>query len=288
MARADEPAVARPSCPAPASPRSMIVTAQPGLRQVVGAGRPDDPAADDDHPYAGDGSCADAHRERVGGVEDQGRLGVDVGRPPDARDRSGRSTTRYRPLEDAADEALLPPDLPLARACRRRPGRRAWRWCRSRRGSGRRPCRGRGRSSCCRPGDRRRAEQLDVVDLAAVVAADPRSASSAWRISPGDVGQPLEVGQVDRLAVVPRPGRTSCRPRRRRPTTVPRPGDVDRHVLGEPVARRRCRSRRGSAASRVAATTPTGVSIRCVPGPIRPRWARATATPIVPWPHMPR
>ena len=35
-------------------------------------------------------------------------------------------------------------------ACRRHSGTRAWRWCRCRRGSGRRPCRGRARSSCCR------------------------------------------------------------------------------------------------------------------------------------------
>ncbi len=55
-------------------------------------------------------------------------------------------STRVAAREHAADDALLSPRVRRARACRRRRGRRAWRWCRCRRASGRRRRRGRARN----------------------------------------------------------------------------------------------------------------------------------------------
>src|SRR6266511_3433251 len=58
-------------------------------------------------------SCGNARAEGIGGVEDQRRLGHHVRRPGDARDDAALDDARH-PLEDAADDALLTPDLPLA------------------------------------------------------------------------------------------------------------------------------------------------------------------------------
>src|SRR2546430_1369676 len=55
-------------------------------------------------------SCRDAELERVIRTEDQGRLRTDVGRPGDPRDDPA-ALDAHRTLEDAADDALLPPDL---------------------------------------------------------------------------------------------------------------------------------------------------------------------------------
>ena len=38
----------------------------------------------------------------------------------------------------------------------------------------------------------------------------------------------------------------------------------------------------------VQPTVPTGVSMRCTPGEILPRYCKVAITPMVPWPHMPR
>ena len=56
-----------------------------GVGQVVGAGRADDAAADDDDRSVPT-HAADAHAERVVRIEHQRRLGGDVGRAGDARD----------------------------------------------------------------------------------------------------------------------------------------------------------------------------------------------------------
>ena len=96
--------------------------------------------------------------------------------------------------------------------------------------------------------------------------------------APGEVGEPLDVGERQLLAVVARRGRTSCRPRRRRRRRGPMPGTstvtpcahaVARHVLdGDAVV----------VVERRPSTTPTGVSSRCVPGSIRPRCASVTTS----------
>ena len=98
----------------------------PVARQRPGARRPHDPGADDDRPPPA--HEPDPHPERVVGLEDQGRLGVDISSPPDRRDDLVRPGPRLvRPGEDAADDALLPVRRPPGRASRRPPGRRAWR-----------------------------------------------------------------------------------------------------------------------------------------------------------------
>ena len=73
-------------------------------------------------------------------------------------------------------------------ACRRRRGRRAWRWCRCRTASGRRPCRGRARSCGCSRRWRPTAEQLDVVDF-----ADGPAAFDGLADAPGEIGQRFDV-----------------------------------------------------------------------------------------------
>ena len=62
----------------------------------------------------------------------------------------------------------------------------------------------------------RRAEQFDVVDLGAVRAGDALLLQGLPD-PPGEVGQRFDAAQVELLAVVAARGRTSCRPRRRRP-----------------------------------------------------------------------
>ena len=189
-------------------------------------------------------SCSwpDPHREGVGRVEDQGRLGVDVGRARGSRAGPGRPSTRAEPSKTLPMMLSCRQTCALARACRRRPGRRAWRWCRCRRASGRRPCRGRGRSSCCRrPGasagrtarcGRSRRRRRPVMPWRVERLADP----------PGDVGQALDVRQRRASRRGPGPGRTSCRPRRRRRRTGPGPATSTATSLAVPVARRRSRS----------------------------------------------
>src|SRR5579862_5531646 len=53
-----------------------------------------------------------SHAKRVVRVEQQRRLGADVGRAGDARD-DALAVAVHAPLEDAADDALLPPDVAL-------------------------------------------------------------------------------------------------------------------------------------------------------------------------------
>ena len=150
VARADEPAIAVRAAAAdlPAVDQGHLPA---GSHEEIGARRADDAAADHDHVRASSNSWSwpDAHREGIGRVDDQGGLGIDVRRPADLRPDAALDDP-HRAFEHAADDALLPPDLSLARACRRRPSRRAWRWCRCRKGSDRRPCPGKARSSCCR------------------------------------------------------------------------------------------------------------------------------------------
>src|SRR4051794_24512144 len=115
-------------------------------------------------------SCPDAHGERVLGVEEERGLGVDVGRAADARMDPAVNDPR-RSLEDAADDALLPPDLARGeRAVGHQAGD-------LRAGAGAaggavvRLARAEDEVLAVRPRIARRAVQLDVVDLAAVVAA---------------------------------------------------------------------------------------------------------------------
>src|SRR5437879_4859412 len=118
------------------------------------------------HPYLGD-----AHAERVGRVEQQRRLGGDVCRPLDARDDPAVDDAE-RALEDAADDALLPPDVALAQLA---VGEEAGEL-----GAGPGAA---GRAVVCHAGAEdeiaavgvgvaRGAEQLDVIDQAAVGAGD--------------------------------------------------------------------------------------------------------------------
>ena len=202
--------------------------------------------------------------------------------------RTRPSAISARAFEHAADDALLPPDLALAELA---VGDQAGELGAGAGAAGRAvvgPARGRARSSCCRAwglsgGPNSSMWSISAPSVPVIPLRDQRLADP-----PGHVGQAFDVGDARGPRRARAPGRTSCRPRRRRRRSVRSPGTSTVDAFGQTVARRRCRSSRVLRPSRLIVTVPTGVSSRCEPGPIRPRWASATATPIVPWPHMPR
>ena len=130
------------------------------------------------------------------------------------------STIRDRALEDAADDAFLPPDL----------SRRELAVSGQARELGARPGAAGGtvvglagaEHEVLAVGARRgRPEELDVIDLAAVRARDALR-GEAWRIRQVDLGQAFDVSQLKRLAVVgTRKNQLPPRPHRRH---SPRPG----------------------------------------------------------------
>ena len=156
--------------PPPIGPGSTTTTDSPAAAQRQRAGGAHDAAADDDDVDRS-GSSRGSRRRTGRAGRGSGRLGIDVGRAGDARDDLAVHDAT-RALEDAADDALLPPDLALAAACRRRTGRRAWRWCRCRRRAVVGLAGAEDEVAAVGAGRGRRAEELDVVDLAAVGAGD--------------------------------------------------------------------------------------------------------------------
>ena len=86
-------------------------------------------------------SGPNARGKRIARTDDERAFGGDVGRAADVRN-DARWVALDRPLEHAADDALLPPLLRPRRACRPPRDRPASRWCRCRTASGRRPCPG--------------------------------------------------------------------------------------------------------------------------------------------------
>src|SRR5262249_2046423 len=139
---------------------------------------------------------ADPRPERVVGREEQRRVAGDVGAPGDARADLAAGAHVAR-LEAGADDALLHPDLAGGElAVLREAGA-------LRRGAG--PAR---RAVVGAPGaedevaavgaGRGLAKELDVVDLGAARAGD---AGGDQRLAdpPGDVGQRLDSGEIDRL-----------------------------------------------------------------------------------------
>ena len=251
---------ARARAPSPARPRRA---------QLVGGGTGRPRRAPTTTTVTRAAVSADAPAERVAVVEQQRRLGGDVRRAGDRREDAAVVVAAV-----AAPSKTLPmmlswrQTLALARACRRRPGRRAWRWCRCRTASGRRPRRGRARSCGCR----RRAW------AAGRTARRGRSrAPSSPVMPPRERVRIAAVSVGQRVGVGERPARrpwSSARknqlpPQATSPVTVPRPGHVDAHALRVAVARHVLDVTRPSSCS-VAVTTPTGVSMRCAPGAMRP------------------
>ena len=177
----------------------------PLARTVIRDAQADDAAADDEDMLAHASLGAMPQHNGIGVVEDQRRLGGDVGRAGDVRQDPVATmfVDGERGLEHAADDALLPPDLARLRACRRRPGTRAWRSCRCRTASGRRPCRGRARScGCAASGVGRGPNSFDVIDLRAVRAGTPCGIQRLADLRQVNVGQPLDVlASAKRLAV---------------------------------------------------------------------------------------
>ena len=188
----------RASSPGRTRPRSMIVTRQPASAQVVGAGG------------------ADRRRRRrrrrartlmrgfpwrngSSGSSSSVASAVTYAVPV-MRGMTWPPSTPYRALEHAADDALLPPDLARLAACRRRPGRRAWRWCRCRTASGRTPCRDRARSSGCGCAGSAGGPNSSMWSISAAVG--PGDAARVQRLAdaPGEVGQPLDVRRASSVS----------------------------------------------------------------------------------------
>ena len=87
--------IAAAVAPPPANRDSSTVDRKPGRRQRVGAGRPDDPGADDEnvrrrHRHR----QTQAVRGRVAGIEEERRPSGDVGAALDPRDESARRAAR--------------------------------------------------------------------------------------------------------------------------------------------------------------------------------------------------
>ena len=217
------------------------------------------------------------------------RLGADVRAAGDRRNDAVAVAALVAALEDAADDALLPPRLRRGRACRRRRGRRAWRWCRCRRASGRRPCRGRARSCGCRRRRRRGGPNSSMWSISAPSA--PRDALRVQRLAdaPGEVGQ--------RGRRWPASSRWPWSPTRK--NQLPPQATSPVHACRGPARPRDLGAHAGSSARCAHVTAPSSCSVdgrrrrpafRCGgrPAPMRPRWASVTTRPIVPWPHMPR
>jgi hypothetical protein len=143
-------------------------------QRVVGRAQADHPAADDNHALRvarGHGS-ADPAAQGVGGIEDQRRLGRHERAPPDHRDHRralavlGAVRDRLdRPLEDAAEDAFLPPGLAGPELA---VGVKAGE-LRARAGAAGRAIVGAARAQdevpAADPGRRRRREQLDMIDF---------------------------------------------------------------------------------------------------------------------------
>ena len=120
---------------------------------------------------------------------------------PRIRGRTARWAVADRAFEDAADDALLPPDLALAELA---VGDQARELGAGAGAAGRAIVGLAGAEDevlAVGTGRGGRAEQLDVVDLAAVGARDPLCGQGLTD-SPGDVGQPFDVRQGEVLAVV--------------------------------------------------------------------------------------
>ena len=149
------------------------------------------------------------------------------------------------------------------RACRRRRGRRAWRSCRCRRASGRRPCRGTARSC---------ASSRRALRAARTARRDPRPGNPA-RSPPGGRASEKSVSASDVRSARSCPccstRKNQLPPQATSPVTGPWPGTSTVTSL---------RSRQLGTFSTVtspfscsvAVTMPTGVSMRCSPGRMRP------------------
>lgn len=167
-----------------------------------------------------------------------------------------------------------------AATCHPAPGRPAWRWCRYRTASD--PGLSRTEYEAAAVGGIVIGEEFDMVDNAAVVAADPRGFQPlAYR--PGVVGELWNLfGRYGERVVV------------NQEKPVAAPGNIaddgtQRGFNADLFFQRRagtfCTDTLPSSCN-VALTSPTGVSIRCTPGWIRPSQASEAISPIVPWPHI--
>src|SRR6516165_9360515 len=197
----DSPAAAHASAQAaPTMPPPAIATSK--LRPLAGrpraSGAPADVMASTER--SGMHTCgADTVTERVALVEDQVGLGIDVSRAGDLRDNLS-VLDRNRAFEDAAHDALLPPDFARGELVI---GIQAGKF-----GAGARAA---GRAVVCLAGAQHealavcagcggRAEQLDVVDLAAVRSCQPLY-FEALPYPPGVIGERLQAIERQRLAV---------------------------------------------------------------------------------------
>ena len=124
-----------------------------------------------------------------------------------------------------------------------------------------------------------------MIDLGTAGAGDP-AGKQGLADSPGHVGEAFDIGDVQRFAVlideeepVAAPGDVAG--------VCTQPGHVDLCALEQAIALDVVDGD-GIRAFEADGDVPTGVSMRCAPVPMRPRCARATATPMVPCPHMPR
>ena len=130
-------------------------------------------------------SWPDPHREGIGRVDDQRRLGVDVGRAADL----GSDPTLDDPcraFEQAADDALLPPDLSLGELAVGDQAGKLGAGAGAARGAVVGPAGAQHEVLAVGIGPSRWTEQLDMVDLATVGAADALSGQGLAN-APGDL-----------------------------------------------------------------------------------------------------
>ncbi len=115
------------------------------------------------------------------------------------------------------------------------------------------------------PGHGGWAVELDVIDLGTACAGDS-VCREGLADAPGDVRQTIDVGRRSMILRVRIRGRTSCRPRRRRRCRfrgqAPRPW---RPLIRRWLSTLSIVTKLGP--SRLTVTGPTGVSMRCAPGP---------------------